>query len=46
MSASSPSTQGHLHRGADALATAEQEIADLMAQIEAHRELSTSLAFD
>ena len=32
--------------GADALATAEQKIADLKAQIEAHRELSTSLAFD
>ncbi len=31
--------------GADALAT-EQKIADLMAQIEAHRALSTSLAFD
>jgi len=32
--------------GADAFATAEQKIADLKAQIEAHRELSTSLAFD
>jgi NAD(P)-dependent dehydrogenase (short-subunit alcohol dehydrogenase family) len=32
--------------GADAIATAEQKIADLKAQIEAHRELSTSLAFD
>jgi NAD(P)-dependent dehydrogenase (short-subunit alcohol dehydrogenase family) len=32
--------------GADALATAEQKIADLKAQIEAHRELSTSLALD
>jgi NAD(P)-dependent dehydrogenase (short-subunit alcohol dehydrogenase family) len=32
--------------GADAMATAEQKIADLKAQIEAHRELSTSLAFD
>src|SRR4051794_4944312 len=32
--------------GADALATAEQKVADLKAQIEAHRELSTSLAFD
>jgi NAD(P)-dependent dehydrogenase (short-subunit alcohol dehydrogenase family) len=31
---------------ADAIATAEQKIADLKAQIEAHRELSTSLAFD
>jgi hypothetical protein len=32
--------------GVDAIATAEQKIADLTAQIEAHRELSTSLAFD
>jgi NAD(P)-dependent dehydrogenase (short-subunit alcohol dehydrogenase family) len=32
--------------GADAIATAEQKIADLKAQIEAHRELSTSLAFN
>jgi hypothetical protein len=32
--------------GADAIATAEQKIADLKAQIEAHRTLSTSLAFD
>jgi NAD(P)-dependent dehydrogenase (short-subunit alcohol dehydrogenase family) len=32
--------------GADAMATAEQKIAELKAQIEAHRELSTSLAFD
>jgi NAD(P)-dependent dehydrogenase (short-subunit alcohol dehydrogenase family) len=32
--------------GADAIATAEQKAADLKAQIEAHRELSTSLAFD
>ena len=32
--------------GADAIVTAEQKIADLKAQIEAHRELSTSLAFD
>jgi NAD(P)-dependent dehydrogenase (short-subunit alcohol dehydrogenase family) len=31
--------------GADAIATAEQKIADLKAQIEAHRRLSTSLAF-
>jgi len=30
--------------GADAIATAEQKIADLKAQIEAYRELSTSLA--
>src|SRR3954466_1106679 len=32
--------------GADAIATAEGKIADLRAQIEAHRELSMSLAFD
>ena len=32
--------------GADAIGTAEQHIADLKAQIEAHRDLSTSLAFD
>jgi hypothetical protein len=32
--------------GADAIATAEQKIADLKAQIETHWELSTSLAFD
>jgi NAD(P)-dependent dehydrogenase (short-subunit alcohol dehydrogenase family) len=32
--------------GADAIATAEQKIADLKAQIEAYRELSTSLALD
>jgi NAD(P)-dependent dehydrogenase (short-subunit alcohol dehydrogenase family) len=32
--------------GADAIATAEQKIADLKAAIEAHRALSTSLAFD
>ena len=32
--------------GADAITTAEQKIDDLKAQIEAHRELSTSLAFD
>jgi NAD(P)-dependent dehydrogenase (short-subunit alcohol dehydrogenase family) len=32
--------------GADAIATAEQKIADLKAQIEANRELSTTLAFD
>src|SRR6476659_3602419 len=32
--------------GADAIATAEQKIADLKAQIESHRELSASLAFD
>jgi len=31
---------------ADAMAGAEQKIADLKAQIEAYRELSTSLAFD
>jgi NAD(P)-dependent dehydrogenase (short-subunit alcohol dehydrogenase family) len=32
--------------GADAIATAEQKIADLKAQIESERELSTSLDFD
>ena len=32
--------------GADAIAGAEQKIADVMAQIEAYRELSTSLGFD
>src|SRR3954464_8251501 len=32
--------------GADAVATAEQKVVDLKTQIEAHRELSTSLAFD
>jgi NAD(P)-dependent dehydrogenase (short-subunit alcohol dehydrogenase family) len=32
--------------GADAITTAEQKIADLKAQIESNRELSTSLAFD
>jgi NAD(P)-dependent dehydrogenase (short-subunit alcohol dehydrogenase family) len=32
--------------GADAIATAEQKIADLKEEIEAHRALSTSLAFD
>src|SRR6185295_10999954 len=32
--------------GADAIATAEQKVADLKAQIEAERDLSTSLAFD
>jgi hypothetical protein len=32
--------------GADAIATAEQKIADLKAQIEANRELSKTLAFD
>lgn len=32
--------------GADAIATAEQKIATLQQQINAHRELSTSLAFD
>lgn len=31
---------------AHAIATAEQKIADLKAEIEAHRELSTSLAID
>ena len=32
--------------GADAIATAEQKVADLKAQIDAHRKLSTSLDFD
>ena len=32
--------------GADAIATAEQVVAELSAQIDANRELSTSLAFD
>lgn len=32
--------------GADAITTAEQKIADLKAQIESERELSTSLDFD
>ena len=32
--------------GADAIATAEQRVADLKAQIDAFRDLSTSLAFD
>jgi NAD(P)-dependent dehydrogenase (short-subunit alcohol dehydrogenase family) len=32
--------------GADAIATAEQKIADLKAQIDANRDLSTSLAYD
>src|SRR5215213_4121446 len=32
--------------GADAIATTEEKIADLQAQIEAYRELSTSLDFD
>ena len=32
--------------GADAIATAEQKVADLKAQIEAYRDLSTSLDFD
>lgn len=32
--------------GAEAIAGAEQKIADLKAQVEASRDLSTSLAFD
>jgi hypothetical protein len=32
--------------GADAIATAEQKVADLKAQIDAERNLSTSLSFD
>jgi hypothetical protein len=35
-----------LSPGADAIATAEQKVADLRAQIDANRDLSTSLAFD
>jgi hypothetical protein len=33
-------------KDARSIATAEQKIADLKAEIEAHRELSPSLAFD
>ena len=32
--------------GADAIATTEQEAADLRSQIDANRDLSTSLAFE
>jgi hypothetical protein len=32
--------------GADAIGLAEQKVADLQEQIEAHRDLSTSLALD
>jgi NAD(P)-dependent dehydrogenase (short-subunit alcohol dehydrogenase family) len=32
--------------GADAIATAEQKVADLQAQIDAYRDLSSSLSFD
>src|SRR5437773_12499630 len=32
--------------GTDAIATAEQKVADLQAQIDAYRDLSSSLAFD
>jgi hypothetical protein len=32
--------------GADAIAVAEQKVADLQAQIDAYRDLSTSLALD
>ncbi len=32
--------------GADAIGTAEQKVATLQQQIDAHRELSSSLAFD
>lgn len=35
-----------LAAGADAIATAEQKVAELKAPIEANRDLSTSLAFD
>jgi NAD(P)-dependent dehydrogenase (short-subunit alcohol dehydrogenase family) len=37
---------GRFIAGADAIATAEQRVAELKAQIDAHRDLSTSLAFD
>jgi NAD(P)-dependent dehydrogenase (short-subunit alcohol dehydrogenase family) len=36
----------HFIAGADAIATAEQKVADLQAQIDAERDLSTSLDFD
>jgi hypothetical protein len=32
--------------GADALPTAEQKVRDLLAQIDAHRDLSASLTYD
>jgi hypothetical protein len=50
--ANSPRFGGSAHpprrfiAGADAIATAEQKVADLKAQIDANRDLSTSLAFD
>ena len=44
--ASQPTPPRRFVAGADAIATAEQKITDLKAQIEAHRELSTSLALD
>jgi NAD(P)-dependent dehydrogenase (short-subunit alcohol dehydrogenase family) len=37
---------GRFIAGADAIGTAEQKVADLQAQIDAYRELSSSLAFD
>ena len=40
------STPRRFIAGADAIATAEQKIADLKSQIDAYRGLSTSLAFD
>jgi hypothetical protein len=46
---SSLRAKGHPRRfiaGADAIATAEQKVADLKTQIDAERDLSTSLAFD
>ena len=46
MTAGEPQPPRRFVAGADAIATAEQKIADLEAQIKAHRQLSTSLAFD
>jgi NAD(P)-dependent dehydrogenase (short-subunit alcohol dehydrogenase family) len=37
---------GRFIAGADAIATTEQKVADLQADIESNRELSTSLGFD
>ncbi len=44
--ANQPSPPRRFIAGADAIATAEQKVADLKAQIDAYRDLSTSLAFD
>jgi NAD(P)-dependent dehydrogenase (short-subunit alcohol dehydrogenase family) len=44
--ANQPTPPRRFIAGADAIATAEEKIASLRAEIEAHRELSTSLAFD